>query len=401
MKCLSFFSGCLGLDTGLEISGIKHLLFCENDKNAANSIRLNKPNVPLIEDILNFDSNSIRKIIDLKPSDSVDLIVGGPPCQAFSTAGKRASFNDPRGNVFLHFINLICDLKPKYFVIENVRGLLSASLEHRPHSQRGSDFPSLRFEEMPGGALNKVITTLKERGYEISFNLYNSANFGVPQKRERLIIIGSLDNRRVPYLKPTHSENGMYGLPKWKNFRDATRNLNERDAEFVNFSEKRLKYYKFLKPGEYWKNLPQNLIEEAMGKSFFAGGGKTGFYRRVAWDKPTPTLVTHPAMPATDLCHPEKLRPLSVQEYARIQQFPDTFKFSGTTIEKYKQIGNAVPVGLGEIIGKHLINHKNKVNFNENEFINFPYSRYKNTSDKTWMNSGQLSLQFSKYLSEK
>ena len=207
-------------------SHIKHLLFCENDKNAANSIRLNKPSVPLIEDILNFDSNSIRKIIDLKPSDSVDLIVGGPPCQAFSTAGKRASFNDPRGNVFLHFINLICDLTPKYFVIENVRGLLSASLEHRPHSQRGSDFPSLRFEEMPGGALNKVITTLKERGYEISFNLYNSANFGVPQKRERLIIIGSLDNRRVPYLKPTHSENGMYGLPEWRNFRDATRNLN-------------------------------------------------------------------------------------------------------------------------------------------------------------------------------
>ena len=401
LKCLSFFSGCLGLDTGLEKAGIEHILFCENDKNAAETIQLNKPQVPLISDILDYDANEIRQICGLKSTDKIDLIVGGPPCQAFSTAGKRASFSDPRGNVFLHFIDLICEIKPKYFVIENVRGLLSAALEHRPHSERGKEFSPLKYEEMPGGALEKILNLLRGNGYEVSFNLYNSANYGVPQKRERLIIIGTTEGRRVPYLKPTHSEGEDYGLPKWKTFREISKGLTEKNAEYVKFSENRLKYYKHLKAGQYWKNLPQNLIEEAMGKSFFAGGGKTGFYRRVAWDKPTPTLVTHPAMPATDLCHPEKLRPLSVQEYARIQQFPDTFKFSGTTLEKYKQIGNAVPVGLGEIIGKHLINHKNKVNFNENEFINFPYSRYKNTSDKTWMNSGQLSLEFSKSLSEK
>ena len=393
MKCLSFFSGCLGLDTGLEKAGIKHLLFCENDKHAANTIKLNHPDVPLISDILDYNSQSIRELIGLKKSDKVDLIVGGPPCQAFSTAGKRASFTDPRGNVFLHFIDIIKELNPKYFVIENVRGLLSASIEHRPHSERGTGFPALKESEMPGGALNKIINLLKKSGYEISFNLYNSANFGVPQKRERLIIIGSRDGRKVPYLIPTHSQNGDFNLPKWISFKQASKGLREKDAEFIEFPKDRLKFYKHLKAGQYWKNLPHNLIKEAMGNSLHSGGGKTGFYRRISWKDPSPTLVTHPAMPATDLCHPEKLRPLSVQEYMRIQQFPDNFKISGTIIQKYKQIGNAVPVGLGEVIGKHLINHNNRINFDTEEFIDFPYSRYKKTDDKSWSFNKQIELQ--------
>ena len=127
------------------------------------------------------------------------------------------------------------------------------------------------------------------------------------------------------------------------------------------------------------------------GNSYYAGGGKTGFYRRIAWDKPSPTLVTHPAMPATDLFHPEKLRPLSVQEYMRIQQFADDFKFSGITDQKYRQIGNAVPVSLGEIIGKHIISYYNKINFDEQEFINFPFSRYKKILKKhEWLTSNLI-----------
>ncbi len=392
MKCLSFFSGCLGLDLGLEEAGIEHLLFCENDKYASATIKKNKPDIPLISDILDYDIDKIRKVSGLKKSDKIDLVVGGPPCQAFSTAGKRASFNDPRGNVFLHFIDIICGIRPKYFVIENVRGLLSASLEHRPHSERGEDFPPLKIEEMPGGALNKILNTLKKNEYNISFNLYNSANYGVPQKRERLIIIGSLDRRRVPYLKPTHSENGDFGLPKWKTFKEASKGLKEKNAEYIKFPDKRLKYYKYLKEGQYWRHLPKNLIKEAMGKSFYSGGGKTGFYRKLAWNSPSPTLVTHPAMPATDLCHPVKLRPLSIQEYKRIQEFPDNFKFSGSTIQKYKQIGNAVPVGLGRVVGKHIIDHERKINYNDEEFRDFPYSRYNKTSDKNWTFANQLNL---------
>ena len=380
MHCLSFFSGCLGLDLGIEKAGIEHLLFCENDKHAINTIQLNKPKIPLIFDILDYNHLQIREIAGLSESEKIDLIVGGPPCQAFSTAGKRASFNDPRGNIFLHFINLICELSPKYFVIENVRGLLSAALSHRKISERGKQNTPLTLEEMPGGALNQILETLKSAGYSVSFNLYNSANFGVPQKRERLIILGSNNGQKIPYLTPSHSEHGDFDLPKWRTFRDVAHDLIDYEPEHVNFSDKRIQYYKLLKEGQNWKNLPENLIEKAMGKSYLSGGGKTGFYRRISWDKPTPTLVTHPAMPATDLCHPSELRPLSIQEYKRIQQFPDSFKFSGTTIQKYKQIGNAVPVGLGYAIGSHILNQQQQADFIQN----FPYSRYKNTSDETW-----------------
>lgn len=385
MKALSFFSGCLGLDLGLEQAGIKTLLYCENDKFAKSTIKHNRPNTPLIDDILDFNGEDIKSLLNLKDGE-IDIIVGGPPCQAFSTAGKRASFEDPRGNVFLHFVSMIEQFKPSYFVIENVRGLLSAALKHRPHSERGANYPSLTPEELPGGALAYVLQRLGDSNYDISFNLYNTANYGVPQKRERLIIIGSL-NGRVPYLKPTHSEVEGFNLPSWKSFRSVASDLNEADQEYIKFSDKRIEYYKHLKGGQNWRDLPAGIVEQAMGASYHSGGGKTGFYRRISWDEPSPTLVTHPAMPATDLCHPEIIRPLSVGEYKRIQQFPDNYDILGTTIQKYKQIGNAVPVGFGRVIGEALMDHKNRKNIDTEEFKNFPFSRYKKTSDLTWGDS--------------
>lgn len=383
MNKLSFFSGCLGLDQGLEMAGFQPLLFCENDKFCKQTINLNRPNVRLIDDILDHDYKSILKHAGLKESEEVDLIVGGPPCQAFSTAGKRASFVDPRGNVFLHFIEIICKINPRFFVIENVRGLLSAALKHRPHNQRGENYAPLSDEEKPGGALKVILDKLRRNGFGVSFNLYNSANYGVPQKRERLIIIGSRDGRKLPYIPPTHSDDLGYGLPEWITFKDVTSDLDNNHHEFVEFSQKRKSYYKLLKAGQNWRDLPMEIQKEAMGKSFFAGGGKTGFYRRIAWNEPSPTLVTHPAMPATDLCHPSELRPLSVEEYKRIQQFPDNYKISGTTLQKYKQIGNAVPVGFGKCIGQFIMNYSEQKLQNYNP-EGFNYSRYKNTNDLLW-----------------
>tara|TARA_B100000989_G_scaffold289605_1_gene261680 strand:+ start:546 stop:1721 length:1176 start_codon:yes stop_codon:yes gene_type:complete len=384
LKSLSFFSGCLGLDLGLEENEIENILFCENDKFCRETISKNKPNVPLIENILDYSASDIRNISGLSKGARPDIIVGGPPCQAFSTAGKRESFKDPRGNVFLYFVKIIGELQPNYFVIENVRGLLSAPLKHRPHNMRGEGFPKLDEDELPGGALNYVLSELASFGYEISFNLYNSANYGVPQIRERVIIIGSLNGGRVPYLRPTHSQNGEYDLEKWKTFRDASKGLSESKMDFINFPEKRIKYYKLLKAGQNWKNLPSKMQIEAMGKSFYSGGGKTGFYRRLAWDKPSPTVPTHPAMPATDLCHPERNRPLSVQEYKRIQQIPDKFVLFGNLIQQYKQLGNAVPVGLGKAIGKTIIDHTNGSNWSETQIPDFKFSRYKNTNETNW-----------------
>jgi len=161
------------------------------------------------------------------------------------------------------------------------------------------------------------------------------------------VLIACRDGSRAPFLAPTHSQFGEHGLPTWRTFRDAVAGLEETQQEYVRFPEKRLVYYRQLTAGQNWRNLPEALQRKALGKSFEAGGGKTGFFRRLAWDKPAPTLVTHPAMPATDLCHPQMDRPLSVQEYARVQQFPDDWRFAGALLDRYRQIGNAVPVVSG------------------------------------------------------
>lgn len=384
---LSFFSGAMGLDIGIEKAGFKTILACEVDKASRKTIIRNKPEIALIGDIRDYSAQEIKEKAGLTQHDDIDLIIGGPPCQAFSTAGKRKGFEDERGNVFLEFIDRILDLRPKYAVIENVRGILSAPLKHRPHNKRGEDFDDLDFAELKGGALLNILNTLRDSGYGVSFNLYNAANFGTPQKRERVIIIASRDGSRVPYLTPTHSENGEFGLPKWTTFENAVSNMNSESENHVNFPEKRLKYYRMLGPGQYWKDLPLEIQKKAMGKSFYSGGGKTGFLRRLAWDKPSPTLVTHPAMPATDLAHPEKNRPLTIEEYKRIQQFPDDWKIEGSLLEQYRQIGNAVPVGLGKAIGKTILDHMNcKFPI---QYEDFKYSRYTNTDDVNW----ELSIQ--------
>ncbi len=378
---LSFFSGAMGLDLGIEKSGFEVRLACEVDKFCRQTIALNRPNTALLSDVNDYSASDIRKAAGLSLKDEIDLVIGGPPCQAFSTAGKRKGFNDDRGNVFLKYIDLAIQLNPKYIVIENVRGLLSCPMDHRPHDQRGSDFPDLNEDEMKGGALNFIINKLNKSGYGFSFNLYNSANFGTPQVRERVIIVCSRDGTTPPYLTPTHSQNGENGLPKWNSIKRSISKI--KNHIHLNFPEKRLKYYRLLKPGENWRNLPEHLQKEAMGNSYYSGGGKTGFLRRLSWDKPSPTLVTHPAMPATDLGHPVDDRPLSIQEYKRIQEFPDNWELAGPLIQQYKQVGNAVPIGLGFAVGllvKSLIS-----NCDIAKYPSFKYSRYKNTSHTDWI----------------
>lgn len=381
---ISFFSGAMGMDLGLEKAGFQTLFASEIDNACRKTIIKNKPEMALVGDMREFSPETVREIAGLREKEDIDLVVGGPPCQAFSTAGKRKAFEDERGNVFLSFIDMIIALAPKYAVIENVRGLLSAPLKHRPHNMRGEKNKRLTADELPGGALNEITSRLQKAGYAVTFNLYNAANFGTPQKRERVVIICSRDGKKVPYLEPTHSEDGNLGLKKWVTFRQAVKGLNKEDQEFIKFPEKRLKYYRLLKAGENWKSLPIELQKEAMGKSFYSGGGKTGFLRRLAWNKPSPTLVTHPAMPATDLSHPDENRPLSVEEYKRLQEFPNNWHIEGSILDKYKQIGNAVPVGLGYAIGKHLLKLMNDEEIRN--FEGFKYSRYNRTCDTKWRN---------------
>lgn len=377
---LSFFSGAMGLDLGLEKAGFDVRLACESDKFCRQTIALNRPETALLGDINDHEAEDILSAAGLSREDDIDLVVGGPPCQAFSTAGKRKGFKDDRGNVFLRYVDLAIALNPKFIVIENVRGLLSCPLTHRPHDQRGEGFPDLSEDELKGGALNFVLSKLKRAHYSYSFNLYNAANYGTPQTRERVVIVCARDTTHIPYIPPTHSEHGEFGLPKWKTLNKIISGMS--DHNHLDFPEKRLKYYRLLKPGQNWRNLPEALQKEAMGKSYYAGGGKTGFFRRLAWDKPSPTLLTHPAMPATDLAHPTEDRPLSIQEYKRIQEFPDGWQLAGPLVQQYKQVGNAVPLSLGYAVGK-LIQSLLKAE-SVPEFPAFKYSRYKNTSQYRW-----------------
>lgn len=379
IKALSFFSGVMGLDIGLENVGIHPLLTCELDKSCRQTITANRPDIAMIGDIWNYTASQIREFSGLQPDDVIDVIVGGPPCQAFSTAGARKGFEDKRGNAFLKFIDTVLELQPRYAVIENVRGLLSAPLSHRPHAERGEEWQPSK-KEKAGGALLHILRKLRGGGYKVTFNLYNAANFGVPQVRERVVLICTREENSVPHLNPTHSQTGAFGLPPWRTIKDVIHDV--KSCNHVDFPESRLKYYRLLSSGQYWKHLPPNLQQEALGKSYFSGGGKTGFLRRLDWNKPSCTLVTTPNMPATDICHPTENRPLSIEEYKRIQQIPDEWIICGNLKAQYKQVGNAVPVGLGEAIGRALLAHMQGFSVLPPE--TFPFSRYKFTDEKSW-----------------
>ena len=367
---LSFFSGGMGLDIGMENAGIKPLLACEINKEARATIVENNNEIGLIGDIWQCSKEKIYKYANINENTPIDIIFGGPPCQAFSTAGNRKGFEDARGDVFIRYLDIIGELKPTYAVIENVRGLQTtkAILE---------DTKGLAIK---GGVLYFAKEKLESFGYSVSFELYNAANFGAPQKRERFVIIAKLGDKKVPYLTPTHSENGEYGLKRWVTLGDVISDIQDKPMRYSEIPPNRREWYKKIPEGGNWKSLSEEDQKIAMGKKYYMGGGKTGFFRRLSFSEPSPTLVTVPTMPATDLIHPTELRPLSIEEYARIQGFPDNWRFRGKLGEIYKQIGNAVPIKLGEAIGKAILNDMNGIK--EVEYPNFRYSRYKQTSDE-------------------
>lgn len=376
---LSFFSGAMGLDIGMKNGGIRALLACEINKFCRMTIARNEPQMALIGDINRYEPEEILRLAKIPAGRKVDVIFGGPPCQAFSTAGARKALDDERGNVFLRYIEVVERIRPAYVVIENVRGILSA-----PYPYKDIKTP------IKGGALRVIMDRLSEAGYTVSFELYNAANFGAPQIRERIVMIGKLGPEKVDYLSPTYSEDGAYGLPRWRTLGEAIGDIQDMEHHFIEFPEKRLKFYRMLKEGQYWKDLPKEAQLEAMGAKLKLGGGKTGFYRRLNFERPSPTLVTDPTMPATDLCHPTKDRPLSVEEYRRLQEFPDEWKICGPIKEQYRQVGNAVPIKLGEAIARTIIaDMKGK---KLPQFRGYPYSRYKKTSDRAWAAAMDLTI---------
>ncbi len=192
---ISLFAGAYGLDLGLEKSGFQTVSLVEIEPDATKTISINRPHLSLCavpRDICQVNAQTLLqeagKILGLdRPlrSNEVDLITGGPPCQPFSTAGKRGSVGDPRGSLFMEFIRIVDEIKPRFFIMENVKGLLSSPVRHRPHDRRGLGFPQLEPDEMPGSALQVILAEMKRIGYEVVYDLLNTADYGVPQCRER------------------------------------------------------------------------------------------------------------------------------------------------------------------------------------------------------------------------
>jgi DNA (cytosine-5)-methyltransferase 1 len=334
-NCVSFFTGAGGLDIGLKKAGFDISFACERDKDASQTLIANNLHKEVNGDVFSCTAESVRKDSGIG-SDEIDLMVSGSPCQSFSTAGKRLSLDDPRGNCLLKSLELVRDLNPRYAVIENVRGLLSAEVDG-----------------VKGGVINLIQDTCIEIGYHFDIRLYNTADYGVPQKRERVLVIMSRGSLKVPSLQQTHANPCLLSdLPAWMTLRDAIWDLQGKHHDHMKYSPNRGKWFAKLKEGQNWRDLSKEDQLGAMGNAIRSGGGKTGFFKRLSWDKPSPTLVTSPSQKATGLCHPVEVRPLSIQEYKRIQQFPDDWILCGRLPSQYKQVGNAVPVGFGEALGK-------------------------------------------------
>ena len=352
---ISLFSGAMGLDLGLEAAGLNVVVALECNLYPIATIGRNRPSLPLINrPIEDVSSNEILEAAQLTPGEAF-AVIGGPSCQVFSTAGRRRSLADPRSTMFKHFVRVIRDTQPEFFVMENVRGLLSAAVRHRPLKQRGPGYPRLAEEEQLGSAFRVVAETLRALGYYCVFDVLNAADYGVPQTRQRLVIIGSRDGRKLWMPKPTHSPDGDNGLPKWCTLGEALNDLNEDNPDYYHFCPAKERYLKLVPEGGNWRQLPEDLKSEALGRAFRSWGGRSGFFRRLSRERPSPALTTRPDSKATTLCHPTELRPLTVGEYARIQQFPDDWVFEGSVRKKYEQVGNAVPIGLGRAIGNAIV----------------------------------------------
>lgn len=351
---VSFFSGAMGLDIGLEKAGLNVVIGQDFEPSCVETMRANGHNV-FGGDIREISPEKILKLAGLHIGEPF-MVCGGPPCQPFSTAGKRLGINDPRGSLFMDFIRMINYIRPRFFVMENVKGIVSSPLKHVSAKEREKDDP----DQQLGTVLDVILSEFDKLGYKTVYGILDAVNYGVPQFRERFVLIGSRDNEDIFLPIPTHFQMHQNPEYRWKTVGEVIRDLESNPGDYTPLSGERKKYLHMVPEGGNWRDLPEEIIPVAMGGAYKSGGGKVGFYRRLSYNQPAPTITTSPAQKATMLCHPRQDRPLSIKEYARIQQFPDDWIFTGTTAAKYRQIGNAVPIGLAEAIGKAIISTADK-----------------------------------------
>lgn len=303
-------AGAGGMSAGFMSAGYVPLLLNEIDPTCCETLRANHPGANVVKE-------DMTKLNVDEYAGKVDVLIGGPPCQSFSQAGQRKGLDDERGDLIMKFKDLLVTLNPKAFLMENVKGLLSHD---------------------GGKTFETILKNLnKDDLYDIKYKVLNANDYEVPQKRERVIVVGVRKDLDKTFEYPEKCDHKPV-------LKDVLEGCPTSDG--YEYTEAKKEIMKRVPPGGCWVDLPEDIQKSYMGKSYHSGGGKRGIARRLSMDEPSLTLTTSPNQKQTERCHPTETRPLRVREYARIQTFPDDYAFSGSIAKQYKQIGNAVPVKL-------------------------------------------------------
>jgi DNA (cytosine-5)-methyltransferase 1 len=345
LKIIDLFAGVGGLSQGFISNGFEVEFAIEYDKDIAESYRLNHPNSTVYaEDIANIDFNLLKE-----KHKSIDVIVGGPPCQGFSQKGKRLSIKDDRNYLFQKFIDAVKIFKPKYFVLENVPNIMTTA---------------------DGFFKNEIIQGFEEIGYVVNAKTLNASEYGVPQNRRRAFFIGSLNEKKIEFPKPfdykVSIKDAIYDLPFIESG-EGTKVCDYRIIENISNYQKLLRK-KSIKVHNHISTKHSNIAIERLrlipfgkGKEVLPEEHKTksifsGTWSRLKEDGIAATITTRFDTPSSGLfTHPILNRCLTVREAARIQSFSDNFIFYGTKTCQMKQVGNAVPPLLASVIAKQIL----------------------------------------------
>lgn len=363
LKVIDLFAGVGGLsyafakDPNFNIVAANEIL-----QPMAEAYRLNHPNTVMYNsDVTEFSKSLLKQDLG-DEADDIDIIVGGPPCQAYSTVGKRL-IDDPRGKLFQEYFRLLQEFAPDAFIFENVLGLLS----------------------MAQGDLIKTIVDLFESiGYNVQYEVLNAADFGAPQTRRRVIIAGTKLNKPFEFPSPTHAsikdkvsinEKGLLphvtlgeaigDLPFLVNRITASEYYSEPQNEFQQRMRNRSQLLVDHHKSNYnerliaiMENLPEGGTPKDLPESIRPSSGFGNSYSRLWWDKPSTTITRNLGTPSSSRCiHPFAPRALTTREGARLQGFPDDYVFVGSRSQKNLQIGNAVPTFVSEALKDSLWNH--------------------------------------------
>lgn len=337
LNFISMFSGAGGLDLGFENAGWVRRFASDLDPDAVGTLRLNSDSSEhsaiTQDDIRKLSAEDIRSRAGELSKGDLTAIVGGPPCQSWSSAGHQLGLADERGQLFLHFIKLANKLDPRFIVMENVRGLLTA---------RGPD-------GVPGSALALFREDLRSEGWQTTVSLLNAADFGVPQRRVRLFVVAHRIGDEPAFPQPTHSKTEMLHLKKWVSLRECLSNVEcLSNEDIIRPSEKMASQLAGVRPGSGVKS---------PGKAETTRPGGHWGYKQGAFiaDTSLPARTVTASTAQDWIIDPVRgLRRLSPPECAAIQSFPSTWKWEGKRASVYRQIGNAVPPLLATALAKSL-----------------------------------------------